>query len=158
MQFDLIVRPTTAEDLPGISTVAEITGLFPASMLPDMISGHLANEADQIWLTAMLNGSVVGFVFCEPERLANATWNMRAIGVAPDFQGKGVASKLTVALENALLERHGRILVVETTSDDDQIRARGFYAAKGYQEEATIREFWDSGVDKVVFWKKLRST
>lgn len=158
MQVEPIVRPATAEDMSAIGEVAEATGLFPADMLPDMIAGYLHDEKDEaadIWLGATLHGSLIGFVFCEPERLTNRTWNMRAIGVMPGNQGKGVGAMLTLALESALRERDARLLVVETTNAEDQLGARSFYNANGYQEEAKIREFWDTGIDKVVFRKKL---
>ena len=155
MKIEMQVRSTTADDLPAIGNVAETTALFPASMLPDMIAAYLEGGSAEIWLTGLRGDAVAGFVFCEPERLANATWNMRAIGVTPDMQGKGVGAMLTQSLERCLRERQGRLLIVETTSDDDQIGARAFYAAKGYQHEATIREFWDVGIHKVVFWKRL---
>ena len=32
---------------------------------------------------------------------------------------------------------------------------RKFYEQLGYTKEAVIREFWQKGEDKVIFWKKL---
>jgi ribosomal protein S18 acetylase RimI-like enzyme len=34
-------------------------------------------------------------------------------------------------------------------------RPRAFYRKNGYIEEARIREFYEAGADKVVFWKHL---
>lgn len=58
-------------------------------------------------------------------------------------------------IEQLLGQRDGRILIVETSSDDAQMGARKFYAKMGYTLAATIKDFWKDGEDKIVFWKKL---
>ena len=58
-------------------------------------------------------------------------------------------------IEQELKSKDGRILIVETSSDDAQIGARNLYQKIGYNQEAVIRDFWNDGEDKIVFWKKL---
>lgn len=48
-----------------------------------------------------------------------------------------------------------RILVVETSDLKKFELTRRFYEGIDYVEEAHIREFYDEGEGKVVFWKKL---
>lgn len=48
-----------------------------------------------------------------------------------------------------------RVLLVETSSTDRYARPRDFYRARGFDKEATIREIYGTGDDKVVFRKKL---
>jgi ribosomal protein S18 acetylase RimI-like enzyme len=48
-----------------------------------------------------------------------------------------------------------RVLLVETSSTDQYERTRAFYRGRGYDEEATIREFYGPGDHKVVFWRSL---
>lgn len=48
-----------------------------------------------------------------------------------------------------------RILLADTSGTEDFAATRGFYAAKGYTEEARIRDFWAAGDDKVTFRKAL---
>lgn len=52
-------------------------------------------------------------------------------------------------------EKGGRILIVETSSDDAQIAARNFYKKIDCIQEAVIKDFWKDGEYKIVFWKKL---
>ena len=47
------------------------------------------------------------------------------------------------------------MLIVETSSTAQYIGARRFYQARGFIEEARIRDFYGPGDDKVVFWKAL---
>lgn len=140
-------------------SILDATELFPGEMLPDMIEGYLAGEAgDAIWLTASSSEAVIGFCYAVPEQMAPGAWNMLAIAVAPDLQGAGTGSALVHALEKELRTRGARIVLAETSSDDSFAATRGFYAAKGYAEEARIRDFWGDGDDKITFWKAISTS
>jgi ribosomal protein S18 acetylase RimI-like enzyme len=58
-------------------------------------------------------------------------------------------------IEKLVKEKQGRILIVETSSLPEYETTRGFYKKINYTHEATIREFYSSGEDKIVFWKRL---
>ena len=102
-----------------------------------------------------MDGLACGFCYAEPETLADGTWNMLAIAVHPDAQGKGCGAELCAALEATLGARGQRVLIAETSGTDEFAGTRAFYARAGYTEEARIRDFWGPGDDKVVFWKSL---
>ena len=152
-----LIRPTDVSDLKAIAAIADATNLFPGDMLGGMIAGYLDRSNDDIWLTAEIDGEPVGFGFCEPERLTTGTWNLLAIGVLPDRQSRGIGAALIAHLENALRLAGHRILIVETIGTQEFARTHAFYLANGYVEEARLREFWDAGTDKLVFWKHLQA-
>lgn len=58
-------------------------------------------------------------------------------------------------IEQLIKQKDGRILIVETSSDDAQIGARNFYQKIGYAQVAVIKDFWKDGEDKIVFRKRL---
>lgn len=149
------IRPAVRTDHDALARIAEATGLFPREMLGGMIAGYLEGTSEDVWLVAETRGVVIGFVFCEPERLTSGTWNMLAIGVEPTAQGRGVGAALTHQLEGMLRDAGHRVLIVETVGTPEYARTQGFYLSNGYVEEARIREFWDADADKLVFWKRL---
>jgi GNAT superfamily N-acetyltransferase len=155
MHNDLIIRATIPADTDAIARIAEATGLFPADMLDDMIAGYFDRTKPDIWFTAMAKNQPVGFCFCEPERMTVGTWNLLAIGVTPDLQGRGTGAQLVRHLETMLAQQGHRVLLVETIDAPDFVRTRSFYLAHGFVEEARIREFYEAGADKLVFWKHL---
>jgi ribosomal protein S18 acetylase RimI-like enzyme len=148
------IKPTTTEDIPALQIVAGQT-VFPGEMLPGMIAPALAGESKAIWLTCHLDESAVGFCYTEPEKLTEGTWNMLALAVRPDLQGKGFGTKMVAAVEHQLRSSNQRILIVDTSGTDDFALTRKFYALNGYEEEARIRDFWAQGDDKVTFRKAL---
>jgi ribosomal protein S18 acetylase RimI-like enzyme len=130
--------------------------LFPSEYLDEMISDYFNNpDTQDIWFTYIDNNKQVAIGYCVPEKLTEGTYNLLAIGVLKESQGKGIASEMMKHIEQLLKQKGGRILIVETSSDDAQIAARNFYKKIGYTQEAVIRDFWKEGEDKIVFWKKL---
>jgi len=155
MHNELSIRPATSGDRSAIATIAEATELFPGDMLPDMIAGYLDGSVPDIWLTVCSMDEPVAFAFCEPERMTNGTWNLLAIGVTPDRQSEGIGAHLLQRLEALLREAGHRVLLVETLGRPEFSRTRSFYLNNGFVEEACIRDFYEAGGDKIVFWKQL---
>lgn len=58
-------------------------------------------------------------------------------------------------IEQILIARGERVLLVETSSLETFAGTRNFYRKCGYDEEARIREFYQTGEDKIVFRKSL---
>jgi ribosomal protein S18 acetylase RimI-like enzyme len=150
------IRPLNAHDIPALQTVLEETGLFPAELLPELVSGFLTDQqGNDLWLTCEDGGRAIGFCYAAPEPLTEATWNMRAIAVLPSRQGTGVGAALVEELEASLIALGQRILIVDTSGTAAFDRTRQFYRSNRYVEEARIRDFWASGDDKVIFRKAL---
>ena len=78
-----------------------------------------------------------------------------AIGVSQNAQRKGVASAMMEYIEQLLKQKKGRLLLVETSSDEAQIAARKLYQKIGYKQVAVIDDFWKDGEDKIIFLKQL---
>jgi ribosomal protein S18 acetylase RimI-like enzyme len=150
------VRPTRRQDIPALQSVLNETGLFPADMLPGLVSNFLTSEdSADLWMSCEVNGTAMGFCYAVPEQLADGTWNMLAIAVHPESQGGGLGAALVRSLETALRARGQRILLADTSGTDEFSLTRSFYRKNGYVEEARIRDFWAPGDDKVVFWKRM---
>jgi ribosomal protein S18 acetylase RimI-like enzyme len=77
------------------------------------------------------------------------------IAIKKTLQGKGIGTEMMTYVENLLKESGHRILLVETSGLPAYELTRMFYDNLGYEKEAIIREFYQEGEDKVVFWKKL---
>ncbi len=148
-------RPAVAADVESIKLIAGATELFPTEMLNDMIAGYLKCIKSDRWFVYEVDQKVVSFGFCEPERMTEGTWNLLALGVLPDYQGRGIGAVMMRYIEDELRSEQQRVLIVETMGTPEFERTREFYGKKGYVEEARIREFYEADADKIVFWKHL---
>lgn len=151
----LTIRALTRADLPAVALVLESTGLFSPDMLGPMAEPFLDGRAPHHWLVAREDARVVGFAYCEPERMTDGTFNLLAIAVAEDRQGRGVGKALVRALEERLRASGGRLLLVETSGLDAYTKTRAFYSGDGFHREAVIRDFYAAGEHKVIFRKRL---
>lgn len=150
-----IIKATSIDDITGLQAVLDGTELFPSEMLAEMLTPYLAGETEAFWLTCHRNGEAVGLCYTVPEDLADGTWNMLALAVRPDLQGKRLGAALVRAAEQRLKDKGQRILIVDTSGTEGFALTRKFYAQNGYEEEARIRDFWADGDDKVIFRKAL---
>ena len=155
MAVEHAIRPGQRSDIPALKTVVKDAELFPPEMLDDMIAGYLEVKTRDIWFVAVADGQVVGFGYCKPERMTSGTWNLLAIGILARCRGRGIGGAMMRYLENRLRTDGERVLIVETMGTPAYARTRAFYRSNGYAEEARIREFYEPGGDKIVFWKHL---
>ena len=150
------IKAVTKSDIDGLKKVVDSSELFPSEYLDEMISDYFNNpDTQDIWFAYIDNDQQVAIGYCVPEKLTDGTYNLLAIGVSQDAQRTGIASQMMNYIEQLLKQKDGRILIVETSSDNAQIGARNFYKKIGYTQAAVIKDFWKDGEDKIVFWKKL---
>jgi len=150
------IRKVIKTDIEALIEVLNSIELFQAEMLEDMIADYFNNpKTKDIWFTALQNNQPIAIAFCAPEKLTEGTYNLYAIGVKNEIQGKGIGSQMMAYIEKHLKQNGNRILIVETSGSKEYQLTRKFYKNLNYTKEAVIREFWSVGEDKVIFWKKL---
>ncbi|HAX86617.1 MAG TPA: GNAT family N-acetyltransferase [Cyanobacteria bacterium UBA11370] len=153
-----MIRPTTPDDTAALIALADAIGFEPNELevLREMLSDDLGgnSDSDRFWLTDD-DGEPVGVAYCAPERMTNGTWNLLLIAVQPDRQGQGRGTALLRYVEQTLMARGARLLLVETSGLPSFERTRAFYRKCGYDEEARIRDFYKAGDDKIVYRKAL---
>lgn len=156
MRKTMAIRPTTGGDGAALKGVVDATQLFPSDMLDAMIAPFLsASGVEDLWLTALDAGEPIGFCYAAPEAMTDRVWNLAAIAIHPQHQGRGFGAALLAALESALRARGARLMIVDTSGQAAFAPTRAFYRKNGYAEEARIRDFWAEGDDKITFWKPL---
>lgn len=154
-----MIRPIAPDDTTALIALANATGLFEPNQLEELgeiLSDYFEgnSDSDRFWLVDEDNG-LVGVAYCETERMTDRTWNLQLIAIRPDRQGQGRGTALLRYVEQTLVERGGRMLLVETSGTPEFEHTRAFYRKCGYDEEARIRDFYTEGADKIVYCKAL---
>ncbi len=151
-----MIRPTVESDFQGLIALAIACGLFEPDQT-ELLASMLRSRSDtDIWFTDHEDSGPVGVAYLAPEKMTNGTWNLYWIAVHPDHQGNGRGKAMLDYVVNWLSKKGERVLLVETSGTEDFEYVRRFYSKHGFDEEARIRSFYDTGVDKVVFLRVLK--
>ena len=153
------IRIVKEKDLQGLKAVIDSSELFPSELLDDMIASYFNNPGSQdIWLTVDdldLKRSTIAVAYCAPEPMTEGTYNLYLIAIHKDYQGKSIGTQIMQYVEKLLREQGHRVLIVETSGLPEFELTRKFYDKCQYTRMALIKDFYQEGEDKVIFWKKI---
>jgi GNAT superfamily N-acetyltransferase len=114
-------------------------------------------ESDYEFLGAFDEGTgrLIGYACFGATPATDGTYDLYWLAVDPAAQGRGTGTALVRAVEEKLLDRGARLLVVETSSRPDYEGTRRFYARSGYTEAARVRDFYAPADDRIVLTTRL---
>ena len=155
-----MIRPTMPDDTPALLEIARGTGVFkPIEIiaLQEVLDDYHAREHanGHRAVTSERDGRAVGFAYYAPAAMTDRTWYLYWIAVTKQIQAKGIGSTLLKYVEDSVREQRGRLLLIETSSLPYYELTRKFYLKHGYQETATIADFYAEGDSMVVYAKRF---
>lgn len=119
--------------------------------------GAGANDApiDYEFVGAFEGDQLVGYACFGPTPATEGTYDLYWLAVDPAVQGRGIGRALVRDVEEKLIGRGGRLLVVETSSRPDYATTRQFYVRSGYTEAARVRDFYAPADDRILLTTRL---
>lgn len=157
----LTYRPTQASDEPAIHAMSVEVGVFSqdeVATVDELLEAYFSQGAEQSgyhFISALHEGNVVGFACYGPRAITSGTYDLYWIVTAPTASRQGVGGFLLHAVEKAVAEQGGRMIIAETSGRADYINTRLFYLKYAYVAEAQIRDFYSPGDDLVIFVRRL---
>jgi ribosomal protein S18 acetylase RimI-like enzyme len=123
----------------------------------ELIDEWLRHGERSEYLTFVLEdgGKVRGYVCYGPTPMTDSTYDLYWIAVDPTAHGQGYGRRLLTFAESDILRRRGRLVLIETSSQDANQSTIRFYERAGYDLVARIRNFYRAGDDKLVFAKDV---
>lgn len=154
------IRYTLASDRDAIVALVRDTKFFrddEVDVAAEVVDEAIAKgpEGHYQSFTALVDGSVAGWVCHGPTPCTIGTYDIYWLAVAPAVQGCGLGRKLMAYAEEHIRSRGGRLAVVETAGKAIYDSTRAFYLRVGYQEAARLPEFYSPGDDKIIYLKRL---
>jgi ribosomal protein S18 acetylase RimI-like enzyme len=146
------------------ATVYEILQLTDMFTLPEinvameLIDVYLFNKEQKDYLIYVAIGQgneVVGYICYGPTPATEGTFDIYWIAVSPAIQKRGIGRELLVFAENEIQKYRGRMIIIETSSQQKYFATQQFYQKNGYIIEARIKDFYRSGDDKLIFIKRF---
>lgn len=115
----------------------------------------ISDSPEYEFIGAFDGDELIGYACFGETPSTENTFDLYWIAVHPSAQRTGAGGALMEEVERVLAERRARLLVVETSSRADYAPTRRFYEKRGYALAAQLRDFYNSGDDRVVLTKHL---
>ncbi len=155
----LQVRALRREDRPPIEALLRASKNFTPQEVEtalEVIDDTLAGDPEYIvFVVENEKGDVAGYECHGPTPLTLGTFDLYWIAVDPSAQKRGYGRRLLRAAEEDVAARGGRLLLIETSSQESYDATIRFYKRAGYRLEARIGDFYKPGDDKLIFAKNL---
>jgi ribosomal protein S18 acetylase RimI-like enzyme len=97
----------------------------------------------------------IGYICYGQSPMTSGTFDLYWIAVDPDFQEKGIGSKLLSFLEEVVKEKGGRMILADASTIPQYEKTKKFYMKNGYQEVARVPDYYYPGNDRITFCRKL---
>jgi ribosomal-protein-alanine N-acetyltransferase len=113
-----------------------------------LFMGELANEHGRRYLVAKVGGSVVGFAGM---LFMGTDGHVTTISVDRSWRGRGIATRLMLALCREAIDRGATALTLEVRAGNDA--AQGLYRSFGFAPAGIRRNYYqESNEDALVMW------
>ncbi len=157
------IRPLDRRDHDAVRVILENSGNFTADEIATAI--ELVDEWLELgeasgYLTYVLESTndpfpIIGYVCFGEAPLTTGTYDLYWIAVDIKHHRGGHGKKLIQFAEGEVERRGGRMLLIETSSQETYAATIKFYEGTGYELAARIRDFYKPGDDKLIFRKAL---
>lgn len=148
-----------ASDLSAIEGIVRGVGNFredEIAVAMELVEiGLSADTQGYLFVVAELDDRVVGYACFGHAPMTDAVYDLYWIAVDVTRHKSGIGRRLLHAVEQTVIGRGGRMLLIETEGSADYEATRAFYLGAGYPETARVRDYYRLGADKIIYARTL---
>ena len=155
------IRPINSKDREVLIQIVKLVGNLNEEEIKvaiELIDDAIAEYSSGDYIACVLEdekGEVQGYGCYGLTPLTESTYDLYWMAVHPAMQGNGYGRAIIRFVEQDVRERGGRLLVLETSSQESYARTRGIYEKNGYELVARVRDFYKKNDDKLIYVKYL---
>ena len=156
------IRPLTKQDRQPVLEVIHSTGMFTKEeeqVATEVIDLYLNKPDQRDYITEVIEneqGIIVGYVCYGSRPMTEGVVDLYWLAIHPGKHRQGYGKALIQWLEKDVQAKKGRLILIETSSQDKYAPTRHFYQRLGYVENARIRDFYRPGDDLLIYGKYLK--
>jgi len=155
------IRPLVEKDRASLLSMLIKTRSFTSAEIDvamELINIVLKDQIQkdyQIYCMVDDQDRAIGYICYGPTPMTQGTFDLYWIAVDPDFQERGVGSKLLSFLEEVAKAEGGRMILADTSTIPHYEKTQKFYLKNGFQEVARVLDYYHPGNDRVTFCRRL---
>lgn len=155
------IRPLVEKDRASLLSMLIKTRSFTsaeidvAMELIDIVLKDQIQKDYQIYCMVDDQDQAIGYICYGPTPMTQGTFDLYWIAVDPDFQERGVGSKLLSFLEEVVKAEGERMILADTSTIPHYEKTQKFYLKNGFQEVARVLDYYHPGNDRVTFCRRL---
>jgi GNAT superfamily N-acetyltransferase len=104
---------------------------------------------------AEVDGVPVAYSCFGHVEMTKSCFDLYWIATHHDFRGKGIGKKLLDETCRQAKKKGCTMMIAETSGREKYAPTRAFYDSAGFALEATIRDYYDKGDDKLIYIKRF---
>ena len=157
------IRKMNSKDQETLHDILKQTSVFTdieVKIALNLMEIYLNNKEQQdyyIYVAESSKRQIAGYVCFGPTPATEGTYDIYWIVVSPTLQRNRIGEELLFFVEKEVSLAGGRLIIVETSSQNKYKPAQQFYMSHHYDLEARIKDFYCSSDDKLIFVKRLDS-
>jgi ribosomal protein S18 acetylase RimI-like enzyme len=157
------IRKLKSKDRGVISAILKNTEMFTDQEIDvalELIDVYLNNKDQKdylIYVAETTQGEVVGYVCYGPTAVAEGTYDLYWIAVDSSYQGRGIGKQLLTFTEEEVGKLNGRLIIIETSSQEKYASTQNFYLGNRYLLAARIKDYYRAGDDRLIYVKYLNN-
>lgn len=148
------------EDVARIREIVISTGFFhdhEIDVAVELIEERMQRGVNSgyLFIFAEVDGVTAGYSCYGHITTTRSSHDLYWIVTHNNFRGKGIGKKLLAETCKEVRKVGGTALYAETSGKEQYAPTRHFYNSTGFALEATLKDFYDRGDDKLVYVKRL---
>jgi ribosomal protein S18 acetylase RimI-like enzyme len=157
------LRTMKSPDREQVHTILIRTGFFTAAEIEvamELVDIFLSRPEQKdyfVYVAESTSTQICGYLCFGPTPLTAGTYDLYWIAVHPEFQNQGIGKKMLTFLEQEVSRLHGRLIIIETSSQKKYASTQAFYLHSGYQLAAQIKDFYQPGDDRMIYSKYIKN-
>lgn len=157
-----MIRKLKKTDRPRLKEIIDSIEQFneeEKTVAIELIDEAIINEEQDYYniFVYEIDNIVCGYHCTGRRALTDGVFDLYWIVVDPEFQSRRIGKELLAHAEKFVVSEKGRLLLVETSSKPSYKKTREFYTGNGYNELASIRDFYSLGDDLIIYGKYLQN-
>jgi GNAT superfamily N-acetyltransferase len=153
---------TTPEkrDIKRVMEIVESTKFFydhEVEIAAELVAERLAHgeSTGYYFVFAEVDGVTAAYACFGPITMSKTCFDLYWIATHNDFRGKGIGRQLLEETYKHARNMGCKIIIAETSGLEHYAPTRAFYISNKFDLEATLKNFYDEGDDKLFYTKRI---